>query len=342
VSEHPFELQARACDGLGSPFTAQLCRLLVKILDDKTATGRKTIAWPGDSRADALALRLAGALHALVLACRDAELAAVYPPNTATPVAIGEAVAGAIRRHDAFVVDFLANAPQTNEIARSAMLLPGFLTVARKTGMPLDVAEIGSSAGLNLNLDRFAVRYGRVAVGPSDSGVRLAPDIHAMPPLDGRLEIVRRAGCDIAPVDIADRQARLRLRAYLWADQHHRMERLDAALAIAQAHPVAVERADAVDFVRRWLARRRSGAAGVLFHSIMWQYMPQPSRDDILAMLEDAGGRADPTMPLAHLRMEPLGGPDDCATLILTSWPGGETRHLARCDFHGRWIEWIG
>jgi hypothetical protein len=186
------------------------------------------------------------------------------------------------------------------------------------------------------------VVYGETRIGPADSAVHLAPEVRAMPPLDGELAIARRAGCDIAPVSIAYPASRLRLRAYLWPDQPYRMDRLDAALAIASSHPPAVEEADAADFVRRWLDRRRSGEAGVLFHSIMWQYMPQSSRDDILGMLAEAGGRADAAMPLAHLRMEPLGGPDGFATLMLTSWPGGETRHLARCDFHGRWIEWIG
>ncbi|TJW42734.1 MAG: DUF2332 family protein, partial [Mesorhizobium sp.] len=39
---------------------------------------------------------------------------------------------------------------------------------------------------------------------------------------------------------------------------------------------------------------------------------------------------------------EPLAINDPFATLSLTRWPGGATRHLARCDYHGRWIEWIG
>jgi hypothetical protein len=36
-----FESQARACERLGSPFTARLCRLLPKLLDEMTATGRR-------------------------------------------------------------------------------------------------------------------------------------------------------------------------------------------------------------------------------------------------------------------------------------------------------------
>jgi hypothetical protein len=39
--------------------------------------------------------------------------------------------------------------------------------------------------------------------------------------------------------------------------------------------------------------------------------------------------------------MEPLSTSDKYATLSLTMWPGGMTRHLARCDYHGRWIEWL-
>jgi len=34
------------------------------------------------------------------------------------------------------------------------MLLPGFLTLARETRLPVEIAEIGASAGLNLYFDR--------------------------------------------------------------------------------------------------------------------------------------------------------------------------------------------
>ena len=38
--------------------------------------------------------------------------------------------------------------------------------------------------------------------------------------------------------------------------------------------------------------------------------------------------------------MEPLGQAPH-ATLSLTMWPDGETRRLAHCNYHGRWIEWL-
>src|SRR5436309_2284077 len=42
---------------------------------------------------------------------------------------------------------------QTNEVGRCAALLGGFLEVARTTGLPLAILEVGSSGGLNLHWD---------------------------------------------------------------------------------------------------------------------------------------------------------------------------------------------
>ena len=337
-----FEHQAKACDSLGSPFTARVCRLLPALLDDSSATGRRVIEWSGNFRADALALRLTGGLHALVLAGADEALKAAYPPNEASDAELAEAVGGAISRHDGFLHDYLNSAPQTNEVARSGMLLPGFLTIARETGLPLAIREIGSSAGLNLVFDRFRYVYGDAAWGDENAPVVLSPEVRGERPVPvgGDLRIASRAGSDISPVNIAGEAERNRLLSYVWADQALRFSRIEAAIGLARDAQVHVAKAEAADFVREELAGRREGEAFVLFHSIMWQYMPQASKEAIHAALDEAGKGATRDAPIARLRMEPL-GEAPYATLSLTSWPGGETRRLAKCDYHGRWIEWL-
>jgi len=336
-----FAQQAKSCDDLASPFTARLCRLLPGMLDVTTATGRRVLDWPGDPLADALALRLCGGLHALVLAKADAELSASYPPNDVDDEALGKALAGAIRRNDPLLAAFLDSPPQTNETARAGMLLPGFLLIARETGLPLALTEIGSSAGLNLFFDRFDYDYAGHSWGPAGSPARLVTEVRGSPPpLAGELRIADRAGSDIAPVDISDPAQRLRLRSYVWADQAARLARLDAAIGIALETSFVLEKADAAAFVRNRLHERKPGEAFVLFHSIMWQYMPRASKEGVLAALEDAGREATRDAPIARLRMEPLGQAPH-ATLSLTIWPGGETRRLALCNYHGRWIEWL-
>jgi hypothetical protein len=104
---------------------------------------------------------------------------------------------------------------------------------------------------------------------------------------------------------------------------------------------VTLERADAADFVRRRLAARPEGSALVVFHSAMWDYMPQSTRDAVKTAMREAGAIATERSPLAWLSSEPLAAGAPHAMLRLTIWPGGETRHLANCDHHGRWIEWL-
>ena len=342
IREH-FLHQARACDDLGSPFTARLCGALSATLDTSTAAGRRALDWPGDPRADALALRLCGGLHALVLSEADAALMAVYPPAQTDEPALARSLPGALERNDVKLLASLDSAPQTNEIGRSGMLLPGFLAIARETRLPLALHEIGASAGLNMLFDRFSYRYGDRVWGDAASPVQLQPDIRdACPPLDGHIEILSRRGCDIAPVDVTDAAARLRLRSYVWADQAARLARLEAAMNLEAETPVSVERSDAAGFVRRALETRQPGSVFALFHSIMWQYMPEASRAAIETELSKAGAGADARSPIAWLRMEPLDTKDPHATLSLTLWPDGHTRRLAACDYHGRWIAWWG
>ncbi len=342
VAAH-FEAQADACDRLGSPFTARLCRLLAGILDGTTGSGRRIAGWSGDPRGDALALRMCGGLHRLVLDGRDDTLAAVYPPHRADDESLARAVGQAIASHDEALLAALDLPPQTNEIGRSGMLLPGFLAIARETGLPLALCEIGSSAGLNLLFDRFGYVYGDARWGDPASPVQLAPDVRGTPPpLGGSLSVVSRHGCDIAPVETDTHEGRMRLRSYLWADQLLRHQRLDGALRLAERFPATLAKEDAATFVAGKLSERADGSTFVLFHSIMWQYMPDETSGAILDALARAGQKASAAAPVAHLRMEPLNLADPFATLSLTLWPDGTTRHLARCDFHGRWIEWIG
>jgi hypothetical protein len=336
------EAQAAICDALGSPFSAKVCRALAEGLDHSTATGRRALGWPGNATADALALRLLGALHGLVLRGADEGLVAVYPPREVADSRLRDAITTAIRQHDEGLCRALDSVPQTNEVARSAMLLPGFLSIARETGVPLEIAEIGASAGLNLNFDRFHYRYGTAQWGSSASPVRLAPELRGnVPPLDGALTVSARSGCDIAPVDLSNDAARLRLRSFIWADQATRLQRLDAATGLAVAAPVTLVQADAADFLLQKLAARSEGSVFVMFHSAVWDYMPHPTRDAIEVAIRQAGTVATERSPLAWLSVEPLAAGAPHAVLRLTIWPRGETRQLAACDHHGRWIEWL-
>ena len=141
---------------------------------------------------------------------------------------------------------------------------------------------------------------------------------------------------------------RLRLRAYVWADQAARLERLNAAIELARETGVKVEKADAAAWVRARLDGQLPVGTTVLYHSVFFQYPPIPVREAIAAGIEEAGTRTRDDRTLAWVRFEPesvIGGERGSARYVLNivSWKNGERSEatLAEVDPHGRSMTWI-
>ena len=338
-----FATQASACQGLGSPFTARLCTLAAERLTASHPVGTMILSWGGDPSpgGDSVPLRLAGALHALVLSGTDPDLVAVYPPAPAGDDDLWAAVDNACRTHSIFILDRLKSAPQTNEVRRSAALLPGFLTISSLFHMPLVLSEIGASAGLNLQWDHYDYRLGDKAWALQPSPVLITPEWRGLQPPDVPLHVESRAGCDLNPLDPASSEDVLRLLSYIWADQQDRLDRTRFALSIAAANRQVVEKADAVDWLQRRLQSVHEGQTHVIYHTIAWQYLPKALQEKGEALIAAAGARATEEAPLARLQME-ADAEKGSAALTLQIWPSGEKHLVGRADFHGRWIDWKG
>ena len=337
-----FAQQGRACARLGSPFMARLMALCAARLAPRGAVAEAVLSWPGDPgpAAESPALRLAGGLHALVISGADPALAAVYPPAAAPDEALWAAVEGALARHPGRLMEALGRAPQTNEVRRAAALIPALALVARATGRPLALWELGCAAGLNLRCDRFALEAGEARFGPSGAAVRLAPDWQGSVPEPVALEVVERRGVDLAPLDPGAAGDRLRLLSYLWPDQPERRALTEAALDLARAVPAEIVQADAAAWLEGALGRRRAGVTTVLVHTVAWQYLPAEARARGEAAIAAAGAGATAGAPLARIGMEADGRRD--AGLRVQIWPGGARHALARVDFHGRAVAWTG
>ncbi len=256
---------------------------------------------------DLVGLRVLGGVHALVLAGDAPRLARQYPSTGGRPDDdLVPAFLEVLAEDREQVVAWLARPPQTNEVGRGAALVGGLLRVLGGRDLPVLLHEVGASAGLGLNADRY--RYGTGADGrwwgPAASPVALADAWRGAAPDPGApLRVVERHGSDIAPLDLARPGAAERLQAYVWPDQTARLARLRAALEVAAAHPVTVRRLGAADAVRELTLR--DGHLTVLWHSIMWQYVPaeeQRAAEDALAAL---GSGASGEAPLVRLSLEP-------------------------------------
>ena len=333
-----FEHQARACEALDSPFMGQLMRLFADRLEPGTRIADRLLSWPGDisPSAQSVPLRIAGALHRLVLTGADAALAAAYPPNVADDDTLWAVVTAALDTHDSAIMAALDSPPQTNEVRRAACLIAAGHTLTDHLNLPIAISELGASAGLNLMWDHFALTIGAQSYGPTAPALTLTPDWRGDLPPKAQPTITGRHGVDLAPINPDDPDDALRLLSYLWPDQPHRLALTRAAINVASA---PVDRADAVDWLPARLAAQQSGTLHLIYHTIAWQYLPAEARARGDALIAAAGARATADRPLARLGMEPDGNSPGAA-LTLTLWPDGRTHDLGRIDYHGRWVDW--
>ena len=339
-----FDNQVAYCDASGATVTARVVAA-VRDLIERGEGGVFFDAlrnWPGSPLADALPLRVAGGIHSLKLAGAAPALAAIYRDEPGLDDAA--IVADVIRAHEADLLPWLAGPPQTNEAGRSANFIGAMLWLADK-GLPSRFAclEIGSSAGINLMLDRYHYDLGGVQVGPQPGAMQFTPEWQGAAPPDRAIEIVSTKGCDVAPVDLTDPAQALRLKAYIWPEHTVRFERMAAAIVEAGKSPPDLVAMNAADFVEAELAKpQQPGTTRVLMHSIVWQYVPDDQQARVAAAMAAAGARATPDRPLAWVSLE-ANRVMHVHEMTVRYWPGGvEPELVTRAHPHGAWIAWGG
>ncbi|MFC6952355.1 DUF2332 domain-containing protein [Halorubellus litoreus] len=284
----------------------------------------------------------------------DGALAAYYPSVVdATKVPdedLADTVRAFVREHEAALRDRVGSRRvQTNAVRRCSALYPGYATVADRVDEPFALLEVGSSAGLNLNWDRYGYTYripdGVHRVGAAGSSATIEADVHGdvVPTLPRDPPAVAgRVGVDVNPLDPTDSADARWLRALVWPEHHDRRRVLDGALATTREHPPDVVEGDAVADLRAVADRLPADAPLVVSHSLVLYQFDDAAREafhDAVAAL--AAERDAPTFHLAGERPDPdrdngiqlrLARVDDDATA------GGE--HLGTFEQHGAWVAW--
>jgi hypothetical protein len=328
---------AQSCAKMGSPFFAALL--------ERAAGAYETDAILHDlfdrhAHRSRLGLRLGGAAHFRALRGSAPAIAAHYPSTggDADAERAWEAVAEDIHAHVAEYDALFERHVQKNEVARALPVLAAMLALAHDVRLPLRIFEIGSSAGLVLNFDRYRYSAESWTWGDPGSPVQLRNRTASGSPqhLDADLHVVERRGCDLHPLDAADPDDADTLLGFIWPDQRERFERLRAALEVARRHPVDIARGDGISWARS-AALPREGTATVVLHTVITEHMTADVRASLRDAVDELAAHAAPSSAFAWVRMEP--GERGYDTL-LTRWPGERETRIACSDGHAQNITW--
>lgn len=282
-------------------------------------------------------LRLLAGLFRIVLRGDAPQLVPFYPVlgGDADPEEAWAAVRPVLAAHVEELRASLSDVPQTNEPARTVALLVGISEAVRRTGLRrVRLLELGASAGMGLQVDRYRFEGDGWSAGPEDAHLVIhacgAAGFDPQP-----FQVVERRGCDLAPVDVSTPEGEAHMRSFVWPWMLDRHLRFDGALDVMRQHPVTVDAAPA----GAWLAEQLTvappeGVLTVVWHSVTRVYWPVEEARAVDAALADGRTR----MPVAHVSMEtPWSAWEAAMARPLPRLPRIEVDGdlLGTCDHHG-------
>ncbi|MDT0158543.1 DUF2332 domain-containing protein [Microbacterium sp. ARD32] len=241
-----------------------------------------------------------------------------------------------LARADEVVAECERRIVQANEPLRLAALLPA---LSRIDG-PIALLELGAAAGLCLYPDRYSYRFiaadgvERARLDPVDgpSRVVLTSTVRgALPPLRVP-RVIRRAGVDLAPLDVRDGGHRAWIDAQIWPGEHERAARISAAAGIVASDPPLLLTGDAVNALDELLATVPAGTTPVITTPGVLVHLPRAARERMIAGIRSSGAR---WVTIDPVRLhEGWSGPEEAFAV------GLDGVQVADADPLGRWWEW--
>ncbi len=288
---------------------------------------------------------LFAAVQYLLLSGLDHPLAAHYPIISGEPCPLAPAYPHfrefCFEYRERIVELISTRLTQTNVVRRCTCLLPAFSIVRQETSSPLALIDLGASAGLNLNFDRYAYSYkqdGREILrwGLRGAQIRLEAELRGngeLPPIPSAIPVASRDGIDLDPVDLANPDQLLWLRALIWPEHVGRHQQLIDAATEFKDNDIRMHAGDAALVLPALVESVPREHALVVYSTIALHQFPQESHQSIINTLATASVER----PVWQIALE---GTDPELSITRYRMGAGETETLADASPHGWWIEW--
>ena len=290
---------------------------------------------------------LFAAVQYLLLSGLNHPLAAHYPIISGKPRPPSPALPHfrdfCLEHRDRIVELIRTRLTQTNVVRRCTCLLPAFSIVCHETSSPLALIDLGASAGLNLNFDRYAYSYKRdgreiLRWGSDGAQINLEAELRGngeLPPIPSTIPVASRDGIDLDPVDLANPDQLLWLRALIWPEHVERHQQLIDAATEFRDSDIRMHAGDATRVLPTLIDSVSREHALVVYSTIALHQFPRESRQCIT----DTLATTSTERPIWQIALE---GNDPELSITRYRSGAGETEKLADASPHGWWIDWRG
>jgi hypothetical protein len=263
---------------------------LYSILCERAADNAELVDLVSLGQEGAAPMHVFSAVHYLLLRNPSDPLSGFFATLVANPRPPEDAFPEFLRfctEHRAEILDLLATRTvQTTYAERCRTVLPLLSRVADEAGEPLNLVEIGCSAGVLLTFDKYAYEL--------EHGVRLgavgAPLTLSLKVVGGpRLRIPRigsRTGLDLHVVDSGSEEQRRWLLALSFPEHREQQAALAQALNEVARTPMRMIEGDALATLPAALAEAHDPLC--VFHSACLMYWPSKAKAALDTLLADA------------------------------------------------------
>ena len=240
-----------------------------------------------------------GAVHYLLLKGYNHPLAGFYPSLTDQPLPAEEAYPVFVdfcRTYPDELIELLkSKIVQTNEVRRCSYLYPIFSRISLMTRKPLALIEIGTSAGLQLFVDKYSYSYGSDEIfGNFDSEVQLRSELRGDQTLLNPLphfDVATRIGVDLNINDVRNTEDYLWLKALIWPEHAERRELFEKAASYVSNQTLSLIEGDGVEVLRSPVSEVPEEQVICVFHTHVANQMPVQTKEKLLGQIKEIGKR---------------------------------------------------
>ena len=280
----------------GAPLYAELCKRIPDDPELLALTSYGLAAFP--------AIHLFVAVQYLLLEDPSDPLAQYYAnlsPNPRPPEQAFPDFARFCRQHREEILQLMrTRSIQATMPERCAAILPLLSDIADRAGQPLNLIEIGCSAGILLTFDKYAYALrGRGQLGPVDAPITFDLEVRGAGPELHIPKVALRIGLDLRLVDAKLKDEQRWLLAQFHPEARNRQEHLATALAVVTRTAIDFREGNAIDL----LPRAISDSPGPLcvFHSNCVIYWDEVGKTKLEEILKNASRRRT----IYRMSMEP-------------------------------------